>query len=444
MPGGEEMNLYVMVILLGLILGLMAFLLWRMRGFRGMGGEEIQRVVQTVLLEERVHSTELLQRHGSDLAERIARATGELRQSTTDRLTEEFRGIEQRLEARLALGRRELHEGLLRTTEALERKFFGLQEATQRDLDGIRAQLDQRLLAIGKEVQTKLDQNIREGFQHFEKVQEHLRAAERQLQSVGQVGASINELNSLLKLPHLRGGFGESSLERLLADFLPSHLFELQATITGVGRVDAIVRFPKACLPIDSKFPREQLLPLFESSQPEELVEARKALVQVMKVEGNRIARYIRPELGTMDMALMFLPSETLYLEVIRSVTLWEELGRRKVYPVSPTTLAVTLRSISIAHDYYEMARNVEHTIVEVRKAQRHFELFEQRFEEVGRGLDKAQDAFRTASTHLGRYSGAVVRLTDEGGSGEEDALESQRPVTLGPSQPSNGEMIGS
>ncbi len=120
---------------------------------------------------------------------------------------------------------------------------------------------------------------------------EHLRAAEKQLQSVGQVGASINELNSLLKLPHLRGGFGESSLERLLADFLPSHLFEIQATIAGVGRADAIVRFPRTSLPIDSKFPREQLLPLFESSAPEDLMEACKALGQVMKAEGNRIAR---------------------------------------------------------------------------------------------------------------------------------------------------------
>jgi DNA anti-recombination protein RmuC len=72
----------------------------------------------------------------------------------------------------------------------------------------------------------------------------------------------------------------------------------------------------------------------------------------------------------------------------------------------------VTLRGIAIAHDYYEMARNVERTVEDVRKAQRHFELFQERFEDVGRGLDRAQEAFRTASTHLGRYSGSVSRLT--------------------------------
>ncbi len=140
--------------------------------------------------------------------------------------------------------------------------------------------------------------------------------------------------------------------------------------------MDALVKFPKASLPIDSKFPREQVLPLFdEAASPESLAEARKTLVQVLRGEALRISRYIRPEAGTMDMALMFLPSETLYFEAIRDGKLWEELGKRRVHPVSPNTLAVTLRGIAIAQQYYEMARNVERTIEEVRRAQRHFEL---------------------------------------------------------------------
>jgi DNA recombination protein RmuC len=406
------MDAPVLAVILGLILALLAFLVWRSRGGRGVDQAELERILQRSLLEERAHGAEALQRHGADLAERMARVAGDLRQSMADRLNEEFRSIQDRLEARLGQGRGELHDGLQRTTEALERKFLALQEATQKELDAIRTKVDERLLAIGKDVQAKLDQNLREGFQHFEKVQEHLKAAEIQLQGVGQVGASINELSALLRLPHLRGGFGEATLERLLSDFLPAHLFELQATIPGVGRVDALIRFPRASLPIDSKFPREQVLPLFEDSAQDKLAEARKVLSQVLRNEATRIARYIRPESGTMDMALMFLPSETLYFEALRDVRLWEDLGRRKVHPVSPNTLAVTLRGISIAHDYYEMARNVERTIEEVQKAQRHFDLFQQRFEELGKGLDRAQDAFRTASTHLGRYSSSVARLT--------------------------------
>ena len=330
-----------------------------------------------------------------------------------ERVGSEFQRVQERIEGTLSQGRMELQEGLLRSTQALESRFSALQEATRGELEGIRKRLDERLERIGEQVQSKLDQNLREGFQHMEKVQEHLKAAELQLQGVGQVGSSIKELNALLRLPHLRGGFGEATLERLLSDFLPAHMFELQATVQGAGRVDALVKFPKVSLPIDSKFPREQVLPLFdEAASPESLAEARKSLGQVLRGEAMRISRYIRPEAGTMDMALMFLPSETLYFEVIRDGRLWEELGRRRVHPVSPNTLAVTLRGIAIAQQYYEMARNVERTIEEVRRAQRHFDLFQQRFEEIGKGLEKAQDAFRTATTHLGHYAGAVGKLT--------------------------------
>jgi DNA recombination protein RmuC len=137
-----------------------------------------------------------------------------------------------------------------------------------------------------------------------------------------------------------------------------------------------------------------------------------------------------------MDMALMFLPSETLYFEAIRDGRLWEDLSRRRVFLVSPNTLAITLRGIAVAQDYYEMARSVEKTIEEVRKAQRHFGLFEKRFEDLGKGLGKAQEAFATAQLHLSRYSGAVVRLTGERPEGLPSPEEPLLPLEEPPGEP--------
>jgi DNA recombination protein RmuC len=371
----------------------------------------------------RIEVLDAFQKQGADTSERIAKASAEIRLGLMEKLAGDFQTMQERIDSMLLQGRRELQEGLARSTQALELRFANLQEVTRNQLEAIRGKLDERLELIGQQVQSKLDQNLREGFQHMEKVQEHLKAAELQLQGVGQVGASIKELNALLRLPHLRGGFGEATLERLLSDFLPSHMFELQAQIPGVGRVDALVKFPKASLPIDSKFPREQVLPLFEeATSPDRLAEARKVLAQVLRSEAQRISRYIVPEAGTMNMALMFLPSETLYFEAIRDGKLWEELGKKRVHPVSPNTLAITLRGIAIAHEYYQMARGVERTMEELHRARRHLELFQQRFEEVGKGLEKAQEAFRTAATHLARYTVAVTRLSP---SGTEEKIES-------------------
>jgi DNA recombination protein RmuC len=312
----------------------------------------------------------------------------------------------------LQANRRELQQGLSLTTNALELK-----------VTAIDAKLDKRLTEMAAGVQNKLEQNVKEGFRHFEKVQEHLKQAEIQLINLNAVGASINDLNNLLKLPHLRGSFGEASLERLLSDMLPTGSYELQYKIgpNSTDRVDAIVKYPTSVLPIDSKFPREQVLPLFETENQEQLEVARKNLLEVMKVLGRQIReKYIHPEWGTTEMALLFVPSETLYFEVLKSPKTCDELARNKVFIVSPNTLAVTLHAISIARNYYDMAKGVEKTIQDIQKAKQHFENFERKYEDIGTSLVKAQTAYNTASTHLSRYESAVTRLT-----GNESPLES-------------------
>lgn len=324
----------------------------------------------------------------------------------TERISRSFAETQERIERTLGQNRLELHDGLHKSTQALEVKFQSLEQ-----------QVAQRLDTIGQNVETKLNENLKEGFKHFEKVQQHLQAAELKLASLNTVGQSISDLNNLLKLPHLRGGFGEATLERLLSDFLPVGSFELQYQITpsSTERVDAVVKLAKQILPIDSKFPREQVLPLFESDDPTQLEGARKMLSDWIKQQARSISqKYIRPDYGTTDMALLFLPSETLYFEVIRDTALFEAISKLKVFPVSPNTLAISLRSVAMAQDYYEMARGVEKTIEDVTKARKHFEHFETKFEDIGKGLKKAQEAFETANTHLGRYESSIVRLVGD------------------------------
>jgi DNA anti-recombination protein RmuC len=268
--------------------------------------------------------------------------------------------------------------------------------------------------AITEQVQAKLDQNIKEGFAQFEKVQQHLKAAEEQLREVGALGHSINDLNNLLKLPHLRGQFGEASLERLLSDFLPAHMFEMQCQVNGGGRVDAMITFPDRRLPIDAKFPREQVLAFFENSTEAQLEDARHEFVRVMKAEGKRIKAYIQPEYGTTEIALMYLPSETLYMEAVRNRDLADWLNQQHVFPVSPNTLLMTLQTIALVHKWYEVASRFEKSRQELAKAQKSFDHFQGQFENVGKSLGKAQEAFDKASTHLKTYRGRVSVLSGQ------------------------------
>jgi DNA recombination protein RmuC len=346
-----------------------------------------------------------------DMAGRIERVRGDLQQQIADRMSGGFTELASGIGRQLAEGRSE-------QASALKLEISALSAQTRDSLGEIRREIDEKLLAISGEVQRKLNDNIREGFQQFEKVQQHLKAAEEQLRNVGAIGASINDLNNLLKMPHLRGKFGEASLERLLADFLPASMYELQAGIgqNGQARPDAVIKFADRVLPIDAKFPREQVLPLFESNDPHTLDRARAEFVRVMKEQARRIAGYIHPENGTMEMALMYLPSETLFMEAVLSGELGEALDKLRVYPVSPNTLIFMLRAISMVYKMYEFSRGFEKATDELRKAQKTFSHFENRFEDIGKSLIRAQEAYEVARNHLTRYR---TRVAGFGAAGE-------------------------
>ncbi len=362
----------------------------------------------------------------TDLATRLEQTKGDLRQQFTDRLTEGFETVRGAVDAQMLSGRKEQSEGLAQaraeltlsltnTTAQLKNEFDGLNQKTTENLEAIRTRVDERLMAITDQVQQKLDQNIKEGFAQFEKVQQHLKAAEEQLREVGALGHSINDLNNLLKLPHLRGTFGEASLERLLADFLPAHMFEIQAQLpNGGGRPDALIQFPDRRLPIDAKFPREQVLALFESNVESEIEEARVEFVRVMKAQAKRIQAYIQPENGTTEIALMYLPSETLYMEAVRNRDLADWLNQLHVFPVSPNTLLMTLQTIALVHKWYEVASRFEKSRQELGKAQKSFDFFQNQFDNVGKSLNKAQEAFDTAQRHLKTYRGRVSVLSGQ------------------------------
>jgi DNA recombination protein RmuC len=361
----------------------------------------------------------------ADIASRLERTRGDMRQQVADRLGEGFTQVRAAVEEQMKAGRREQSERLAETrseltgslaltTSALKTEFDRLNQQTAESLESIRERVDAKLMAITEQVQSKLDQNIKEGFAQFEKVQQHLKAAEEQLREVGAIGNSINDLNNLLKLPHLRGQFGEASLERLLSDFLPANMFEMQCSVNGGGRVDAMINFPDRRLPIDAKFPREQVLAFFEESTEAQLDEARVEFVRVMKAEGRRIKAYIQPEHGTTEIALMYLPSETLYMEAVRNRDLADWLNQQHVFPVSPNTLLMTLQTIALVHKWYEVASRFEKSREELAKAQKSFDHFQNQFENVGKSLGKAQEAFDKASTHLKTYRGRVSALSGQ------------------------------
>ena len=417
----------ILPLLLGLLLAVNVVLLLWLGLYQRSGSSQATVIKRLADQASGLHEalTRQLSTATVDMASRLEQTKGDLRQQVADRLGDGFSGVRATVEEQMKAGRREqaerlgetrkeLTNSLALTTSSLKTDFDRLNQQTAESLESIRERVDAKLMAITEQVQLKLDQNLKEGFAQFEKVQLHLRAAEEQLREVGALGHSINDLNNLLKLPHLRGQFGEASLERLLSDFLPANMFEMQCSVNGGGRVDAMISFPDRRLPIDAKFPREQVLAFFEDSTEAQLEDARHEFVRVMKAEAKRIKAYIQPEYGTTEIALMYLPSETLYMEAVRNRELADWLNQQHVFPVSPNTLLMTLQTIALVHKWYEVASRFEKSRQELAKAQKSFDHFQGQFENVGKSLGKAQEAFDKATTHLRTYRGRVEALSGQ------------------------------
>jgi DNA recombination protein RmuC len=127
----------------------------------------------------------------------------------------------------------------------------------------------------------------------------------------------------------------------------------------------------------------------------------------------------------------MYLPSETLYMEVIRNRELGDWMNEQHVFPVSPNTLLMTLHTISLVHKWYEVATRFEKSRAELAKAQKSFDFFQSQFENVGKNLNKAQEAFETAQRHLKTYRGKVTALSGQEQLELETSTSIDKPLPL-------------
>jgi len=169
--------------------------------------------------------------------------------------------------------------------------------------------------------------------------------------SVGEItelGRSMKDLQEFLRSPKLRGQIGEAVLKDLLGQILPRQHFRLQYTFKGGETVDAAIKLEQGIIPIDAKFPLENFRKMIKSTDAKETKLIRKAFMSDIKKHIDAISsKYIRPQEGTLDFALMYIPSEPIYYEILtNSPELDDYAYRKRVRPVSPNTLYAYLRAI--------------------------------------------------------------------------------------------------
>ena len=229
-------------------------------------------------------------------------------------------------------------------------------------------------------------------------------------QRVFDVGKDIAGLEQILRSPKVRGGLGESVLEGLLGQILPREHYELQYGFATGDRVDAVVKIGGRLVPVDAKCPLENFRRLIEEAEDDKRRPLRRAFARDVKARVDEIAkRYILPDEGTFEFALMYIPAENVYYEIIvKDEASADEspatyaLGRR-VIPVSPNSfyaylqvIVLGLRGLQIEKD----AREIQSRLARLRGD---LDKFRDPFDVIGRHLTNARNKYDEASAALGR-----------------------------------------
>jgi DNA recombination protein RmuC len=279
----------------------------------------------------------------------------------------------------------------------------------QQQLIELRARFDQ-LVAAQQEVPKALAQGTAAQTSLLSDVRERLGALGEATRRLETVGAAVTEVQQLLQVPKLRGTIGEMWLEELLRQILPASHYEMQHSFRSGERVDAALKLGDRLVAVDAKFPLEACQRMLAADGAEAERE-RRLFARSLKDRIDEIAdKYIRPDEGTYDFALMYIPAENVYYEAVLRAEDPEDtksvLGhamRRRVIPVSPHTFYAYL--LVILHGLKGMqverqAREIQERLGALRQQ---FDAFWGAFDTVGVHLANAQKKFEESARHAGR-----------------------------------------
>lgn len=236
---------------------------------------------------------------------------------------------------------------------------------------------------------------------------EQINEIQRQLGGVQQASAQLSQaaqtIEGILGGAKSRGSLGEITLERLLEDSLPPGLYATQYRFSSGEAADAVIFLrDKKLMAIDSKFPLDAYRRIATEGD-----EARRAFITAVKGQADAIAKkYIVPEEGTLDLALMFVPSETVYYELLMStdgkgVALDAYCRERLVIAVSPNTLYAHLCVIAMGLRGMQTEENVRRLLGSLSGLEKQLEKFAEKFDVLGTHLKNASLSYGDAGKLL-------------------------------------------
>jgi DNA recombination protein RmuC len=280
----------------------------------------------------------------------------------------------------------------------------------------INEQVNQQLQLVNQQLQNssgQIGQRLDTAAKVIGEVKENIGKLSKASDQIFEVGKNIASLQEILRPPKLRGGLGEQFLGELLSQILPPEFFTLQYAFLSGERVDAVVKLGERLVPIDSKFPLDNFRRLIECKTDEDRKVSQKLFNRDVKKHIDDIAgKYIVPQEGTYDFALLYIPAENVYYETItKDDSFGEEKGilsyalNKRVIPVSPNSFYAYLQVIVLGLKglkIEEHAREIQSLLAGLGKDLKDFQ---DDFRLVGKHITDARNRFDEARSRLEKFT---------------------------------------
>jgi DNA recombination protein RmuC len=314
----------------------------------------------------------------------------------------------------VAMLRQELQTLVGQQGQAISGQMGQLAQSVTTQLGQVRQELQSGVATTGKlatDAQREVSRQLESSNEAIRRISQQIGEVQKASQDLSTASQA---LETVLGGAKSRGALGEIALERLLEDALPQAAYEVQHRFTTGSIVDAVVRSGDRLLCIDSKFPLEAYRRMLDSGE-----DARKEFSLAVRKHAESIAeKYILPGEHTLEFALMFVPSEGVYYELL--MTEDSKYGRLdefcrllKVFPVSPNTCYAYLCAIAMSLRGLKVEENARRLLASMAGLQKQFEGVSDAHNKLGTHLRNAQGTYDDVAKKLGRARDTVDAMSE-------------------------------
>lgn len=272
---------------------------------------------------------------------------------------------------------------------------------------------------------SEMNRQIRSFTEEAVTIRENLKQIQTQVKDV-------SSFQDIFKAPKLRGQWGEASLDHILSQRFPEELYESQHLFPSGEQVDAVLKLPNGkILPIDAKFPLENFDKMINSQTDPEKDGFKKIFLDDVRVKIQDISqKYILPGEGTTDFALMYIPAEAVYYEIVnnlnREIDITTLAWSKKVIVTSPNTIYLTLWTIEHWFRDSKISKDTQEIVKRLGRVHHDAEKLMDDFRKLGNHLNNAKSAYEDSEKRLMLFESKVEKIID---TGEKEKIESPRDL---------------